>query len=119
MKSNIFRGAIITCTILLFLSCSKNNSSYGNNTPPSGSNSNKVNIINMSFVASTTTVTKGTTVTWTNSDDMAHTVTADDNSFASNDLNKGDSFTHTFNSTGTFAYHCSIHTGMTGSVVVK
>ena len=73
----------------------------------------------MSFVASSTTVTKGTTVTWTNNDYTTHTVTADDNSFSSGNLNQGDAYSYTFDSIGTFKYHCSIHTVMTGSVVVK
>jgi plastocyanin len=119
MKRIFFQGVIIACTILLFLSCSKNSSPYGNNPPPSGGNSNKISIANMSFVASAITVTKGTTVTWTNNDYTTHTVTANDNSFNSNDLDYGNTYSHTFDSTGTFSYHCSIHPDMTGSVVVK
>jgi len=109
MKSKFAKCAIIACTVLLFSACSKSSSTYGSNTPPAGSNSNKVSIYNMSFAAAVTTVTKGTTLTWTNNDNTTHTVTANDNSFASNNLNKGDSYTHTFSSIGTFAYHCSIH----------
>ena len=119
MKGNIFQGAMIACMVMLFMSCSKSSSSYGSNTPPSNGNSDKVSIYNMAFAASGTTVTKGTTVTWTNNDNMTHTVTADDNSFTSGYLNKGDIFSHRFDSTGTFNYHCSVHTGMTGSVTVK
>lgn len=73
----------------------------------------------MKFVSSSTTVNKGTTVTWTNKDDMAHTVTADDNSFTSGDLNKGDTYTHTFSAAGTVGYHCEIHPSMKATVVVK
>ncbi|WP_170971206.1 cupredoxin domain-containing protein [Ilyomonas limi] len=120
MKSGIFKSIMIACTMVLFLSCSKSSSSYGSNTPPPGnSNSNDVKIANMSFAAATITINKGTKVTWTNNDNMTHTVTADDGSFDSGDLNKGDTYSYTFGSTGTFAYHCSFHSGMTGSVVVK
>src|SRR4051812_23652479 len=98
MKGNILKGALITCTVLLFMSCSKNSSSYGSNTPPSGGTSNKISISDMSFVASSTTVTKGTTVTWTNNDYTMHTVTADDNSFGSGNLNQGDAYSYTFDS---------------------
>ena len=73
----------------------------------------------MSFSASSITVTKGTTVTWTNKDNMTHTVTADDNSFDSGNIGNGGTFSFTFNNTGSFAYHCSIHPAMTGSVTVK
>src|SRR4051812_18493264 len=105
MKGDIFKSMLIVGIIVLFLSCSKNSSSYGNTTPPTGSNSNQVSIYNMSFSPSSTTVNKGTTITWTNNDNTTHTVTANDNRFGSGYLNKGDSFSYTFDSTGTFAYH--------------
>lgn len=118
MKKKTFKGIQAGLMILLLGSCSKNGSGlYGNNN--TSSSSNMVSIANMSFVASSTTVSNGTTVTWTNKDDMTHTVTADDNSFTSGNLNKGDTFTHTFTSTGTVGYHCKIHPGMTATVVVK
>jgi plastocyanin len=123
MKSNIQKGILAVCTILLFLCCSKSNSdpSYGNTPPPSGGNNNgnNVSIDNMSFGPSSITVTKGTTVIWTNNAYTTHTVTADDNSFNSGNLSYGGTFSYKFNNTGTFNYHCSIHSGMTGSVVVK
>jgi plastocyanin len=122
MKRDIFKAIIALCTVLFFLCCSKSSSdsSYGNSTqPPSGSSDrNTISIANMSFGPSTT-VTKGTTVTWTNNDYTPHTVTADNNSFNSGNLSYGSTFSHTFSNSGTFKYHCSIHTGMTGSVVVK
>jgi hypothetical protein len=64
------------------------------------------------------TVAAGTTVTWTNEDWAPHTATAEDGSFDSGRLNQGDSFDQTFDEPGTFAYHCSFHPGMMGSVVV-
>ena len=59
------------------------------------------------------------TVTWTNMDSTVHTVTADNGAFGSNDLSNGQTFTFTFTSPGTYGYHCSIHTYMKGTVVVK
>lgn len=121
MRQRCFETGIAIVFVLIFAGCSKNGSGgYGNNTNPgTTSTSNKVSIANMSFVAATTNVDKGTTVTWTNNDDMQHTVTADDNSFTSGNLSKGDTYSHTFNDAGTVAYHCKIHPGMTASVVVK
>ena len=53
-----------------------------------------------------------------NRDSAAHTVTADDTSFDSGALQSAASFTQTFAKAGTFAYHCSIHSRMVGTIVV-
>jgi plastocyanin len=60
----------------------------------------------------------GTAVVWQNSDSATHTVTADDDSFDSGHLRPGQEFTRTFSSTGTFAYHCTIHRFMRGRLSV-
>lgn len=60
----------------------------------------------------------GQKVTWTNDDSTNHTVTADDSAFDSSALAQGKSFSFTFDKAGTFKYHCSIHTSMTGTVVI-
>ena len=61
----------------------------------------------------------GQTVTWTNNSDQAHTVTSNSGSeLASSNVNAGGTFSHTFASVGTFAYHCTIHTYMRASVIV-
>ena len=65
------------------------------------------------------TVAAGTTVTWTNRDDIPHTVVAVDKSFKSKALDTDDRFSYRFDNTGTFPYFCSIHPHMTGKVVVK
>ncbi len=77
-----------------------------------------VTIKNFSFGPSTVTVAVGTTVTWTNTDDAPHTVTARDASFSSPTLSKGKSFSFTFRKAGTYSYLCSIHQYMSGTVVV-
>ena len=64
------------------------------------------------------TVAVGDTVTWTNADDSPHTVTADGGPFASSTLNAGDTFTHTFTTPGTYAYVCSFHEEMVGTITV-
>jgi len=78
-----------------------------------------VEIMNFMFMPATLTVPSGTTVTWKFDDSTDHTVNADDNSFASSPMANGQTFTHTFNSAGTVAYHCSIHPFMKGTIVVK
>jgi plastocyanin len=59
------------------------------------------------------------TVVWTNDDTFPHTVTADSGSFSSGNLNPGDSYSFTFTAPGTYAYHCSYHSWMKGTVIVK
>ncbi len=69
--------------------------------------------------ADTITVAAGQAVTWTNLDPVPHTVTADDGSWGSVDLAKGQGFTMTFSRPGTYAYHCTIHPSMEARVVVS
>jgi plastocyanin len=80
---------------------------------------NQVVIDRRRFSPATITVAPGTTVTWVNHEDATHTVTADDKSFDSGKLDTGKTFSHTFDTAGTYPYHCEIHYGMTGQVVVK
>jgi hypothetical protein len=58
----------------------------------------------------------GDTVTWANSGPSQHSATANDGSFDTGVLNKGASGSHTFSKAGTFAYHCSVHPNMHGTV---
>ena len=121
---NTFAGLLlIICCNFLIMSCSKGGSSgYGstNNTGGTTSSSgNTVSMYNMQFGTGSITVKAGTTVTWTNADNMIHDVIADDASFKSADMKYGDTYTHTFDTKGTYAYHCSYHSGMKGTVVVN
>jgi plastocyanin len=77
-----------------------------------------VSIDNFAFAPAAITVKVGTTVTWTNKDQDAHTVTAQDRSFSSAPLNTGATYQFTFTKPGTYAYLCTIHPFMTATVVV-
>lgn len=83
------------------------------------SNQNMVTIQNMSFSPSSMTIKTGDTVTWTDLDSVSHTSTADDNSFDTGTLSTGQSKTITFSKAGTYTYHCTIHPGMKGTIVVQ
>ena len=75
-----------------------------------------------SYAPNPITVRAGDTVTWTNNGPSTHTVTSDAGSamaFDSGNIAAGGTFTQTFSTPGTFTYHCSIHPGMTGSVIVQ
>jgi len=78
-----------------------------------------VKIDNFIFSPATLTIAPGTTVTWTNDDDIPHTVTAKDKAFRSKPLDTGDRFSFTFATPGEYAYFCSLHPHMVGKVIVK
>ena len=78
-----------------------------------------VTIADFAFDPGDLTVSVGDTVTWTNDDDTEHTVTSDDDAFDSGDIAGGDTFEQTFDEAGEFAYHCSIHSQMSGTLTVE
>jgi plastocyanin len=78
---------------------------------------NTVNIQNFAFAPETLTVKKGATVTWTNNDSAPHQIKSD--TFNSDRLSGGQSFSFTFNDAGTFDYICSIHPSMKGKIIVE
>lgn len=59
------------------------------------------------------------TVQWTNRDAAVHTVTANDKSFDSKDMQDGQSYTFTFTTPGNYTYVCIYHSAMIGKVIVK
>ena len=78
-----------------------------------------INIQGFAFNPATVTVSKGTTVTWVNDDSAPHQIMSDDSSFQSSPLSNGNSYSHTFTTAGSYAYHCAIHPSMTGTIVVQ
>lgn len=112
--------SILVFPLLLLASC-KADTTY--DTTTSGNSGtpgkNEVWIQGMSFNPSTITVDAGTTIKWINKDNVAHTVTSDNNLFDSGNLNTNGTFSQSFPAVGTFAYHCRLHPYMTATVVVK
>ena len=91
-------------------------------TTRTGSKTIEVDIKSFAFDPKTIAITKGDTVVWTNIDAAPHTVSSDVGSakdeLDSPTLAKGDTYSHTFNELGTYAYHCSIHVSMKGKIIV-
>lgn len=77
-----------------------------------------VKIVDNDFEPAALTVKRGATITWQHNGTLPHDVTEDEGVFHSPYLTKGKEFEHTFDTQGTFYYHCSIHHIMTGSVTV-
>ena len=86
---------------------------------PDRAASNLVKIDNFAFAPSDLVVSHGATVTWVNHDDIPHTVVSKDQRFKSPVLDTNDKFSHQFREPGTFAYFCSVHAHMTGTVIVR
>jgi len=78
-----------------------------------------VSIVDFAFAPAELTVSTGTEVTWKNDQAASHTVTDDDGEFDSANLAEGAEFSQTFDTAGTFTYHCEIHPTMTGTVTVE
>jgi plastocyanin len=85
-----------------------------------------VSIVDFGFSPSSITVSAGTTVVWTNTGQSIHSVTSDTGAFDSNPscptgscLDPGATYSHTFSTAGTFAYHCRVHSNMVGTVLLK
>jgi len=90
-------------------------------TATTGAAAAKVTIDNFAFAPKELVVTAGTTVTWVNTDDVAHTVTskAVPAHFDSRALHTGGTFSFEFKRPGTYDYFCKPHPYMTGRVIVK
>lgn len=94
-------------------------SSQTNTTNQPTAGKNDVVISNFSFSPASLTVKVGDTVTWTNQDSMGHSATADDDSFDTGVFSNGESKNVTFEKPGTYAYHCSVHSNMKGTIIVQ
>jgi plastocyanin len=88
------------------------------NDQPTAANA-EVKIDNFSFGPQTITVPVGTTVIWTNHDDIPHTVVSTDGVFKSKVRDTDEKFSYTFTKAGTYSYFCSVHPKMTGQIVVQ
>jgi plastocyanin len=105
---------IMIAMLLLFAGSSRVTAS----DQPSAANV-AVKIDNFVFGPQAITVPVGTTVTWTNSDDIPHTAVSTDGVFKSKVMDTDEKFSYTFTKAGTYSYYCSVHPKMTGQIVVK
>ena len=87
-------------------------------TPNATSTADAVTIKGFAFNPPAVTVKVGQTVTFTNQDSQPHTATADGGSFDAGSIAPGASASHRFDTPGQFAYHCSFHPFMTGTITV-
>jgi plastocyanin len=127
------RLAAVSALLMLAIACGGGSSSPStapsptpSPTPTPGGPSSSVAIPvgaeslgNRAFSPDELNVAVGTTVTWMNTDSTAHTSTSDVNGWNSGVVAPRGQFSFTFQTAGTFPYHCTIHPGMVGTVVVR
>ena len=117
-RKNVWVAGLAMPVMIVMLLLLGGSSSARANDQPSAATA-EVKIDNFSFTPQTLTVAVGTTVTWTNRDDIPHTVVSTDGVFKSKVLDTDEKFSYTFTKAGTYSYYCTIHPKMTGKVVVQ
>jgi amicyanin len=96
--------------------------SGGNAVPETGSMQGQyaVSIENFAYSPAELVVSVGDTVTWTNKDQVKHNVASDEgNELAGPLLAQNESYSHTFNAPGIYAYHCTPHPFMKAKIIVQ
>jgi plastocyanin len=114
-------GGTAETTVLAGGDMAENAPPVGGAGAPASSEPKQISIDNFKYVPDTLTVPAGTKVTWTNHDDMPHTVTSagKPKALASEALDTDDQFSHVFAEPGTYNYLCTIHPKMSGQVIVE
>ena len=117
VRKTVWIVSLLTTVMVVALLLSA--ASAGSSAKAPQPTSAEVKVDNFSFGPASLTVAVGTTVTWTNRDDIPHTVVSTDKVFKSKVLDTDEKFSFTFDKAGTYPYFCSVHPKMTGSVVVQ
>ena len=117
-KQNVRIASVVMPVMIAMLLLFAGSSRVAASDQPSAANV-AVKIDNFVFGPQAITVPVGTTVTWTNSEDIPHTAVSTDGVFKSKVMDTDEKFSYTFTKVGTYSYYCSVHPKMTGQVVVK
>jgi plastocyanin len=117
-KKNLWVAGLAAPMIIAMVLLLAGSPSVTANDQASGAQA-EVKIDNFSFGPQTVTVPVGATVTWTNRDDIPHTVVSTDGVFKSKVQDTDEKFSYTFTKAGTYPYFCSVHPKMTGKIVVQ
>ena len=108
-KNYILMGFLIVLGVIAVSGC----------TSTEESKEDKVIIQNSAFIPGTLNVSVGTTVTWVNHNPDPQDIVSDTKIFDSRTLLNGQSYNYTFNETGSYHYHSTIHPDMKGTIVVS
>lgn len=114
-------GALRICAVILAIAfaVAGTSTAYAAAGDQPSASEISIKIDNFSFTPATVNIPVGTTVRWTNADDIPHTVVSDDKAFKSKALDTDDQFAFTFAKPGTYTYFCGLHPKMTAKIVVQ
>jgi plastocyanin len=127
MEVVMMRRVAVGLVLVGFLTACGSSSPSGPTTGSGGGSGTAVSIVSGAssrgsgaYAPNPLTITSGTTVTWTNNDSVTHTSSSDTAGvFDSGSIPAGGKFSFMFQTKGMVNYHCSIHPGMIGSIVVQ
>ncbi len=105
--------------LVVTTACGGSSTAPANSCGSSGASANVNATDSKVFSPSTVTITHGQSVCWQNNGNFSHTVTSDDGTSFNTGLPSGQIFVHVFPAAGSFPYHCTIHTGMAGTITVN
>ena len=119
--SSIIKSAVVVTFVLVLISLLSGcmNMKHGMKTDMTDRGIGVVWMKHDNFSPGNITVPVNTTVTWTNKDLWAHTITSDAGFFDSGKIKRKGTFSYQFTATGIYTYHCKIHNGMVGKVIVQ
>lgn len=110
MKTKIIIASTLLILITIISGCEKS---------PVDPEKKEVLMINKAFSPSSLTVSLNSTVTWTNTDNVDHNVISTSGLFSSGTISSGNNYSHQFTSMGTYAYTCTLHSNMNGTIIVN
>ncbi len=112
---------LVSVLTVAFVAFSPHSALAAGNASPTITKAVKITTVNgiFAFMPKTLKIVHGTTVKWTNTTTVTHTVTSDTGLFNSGLIAPGGTFSFTFKRAGTFTYHCTIHPFMKGKIVVS
>ena len=123
---NSLRQLAVSSAVMAAVACGSSSPPTSPSPVPSADGASSVTIPmgaeglgSRAFNPAEVSVAVGATVSWVNADSVAHTSTSDSIGWNSGAIAPGRQFSATFPTAGTFPYHCAIHPGMVGSVIVR
>jgi plastocyanin len=119
MRGRVFAASLMAIAVMGLGGAVAEHKSFVASAQEKPASAAEVKIDNFSFGPAAITISVGTNVTWTNRDDIPHTVVSTDKVFKSKVLDTDEKFSFTFTKAGEYPYFCSIHPKMTGKVIVQ